>query len=63
MLEIASLVFIIHRCFILQDCDTFAGSGSSLIAAEKYQMNAILTENNPAFCDAVIKKIIFGKGF
>jgi len=48
----------IRRCTKPGDIilDSFGGSGSTLIAAEKLQRKAFLAEREPVFCDLIIKR-------
>ena len=36
--------------------DSFAGSGTTAIAAEKHGRNALLMELDPKYCDVIIKR-------
>ncbi len=36
--------------------DVFGGSGSTLIAAEKYEITGYIMELDPKYCDVIVKR-------
>jgi DNA modification methylase len=39
-------------------CDPFAGSGSTLIAAERSKRRCVAIEISPAYCDVIVQRYI-----